>query len=95
MAQDESYWIERAQSCEARFATLKEAYEPALERVKQFKTNFGVRERDNGEIVIDFEKFVERLGLEGALELRRVIDEKYAVSGAPGEKPRVRVAAGE
>ena len=92
---DESHWIERAQSCEARLSTLKDAYGPAIERVKQFKANFGVRERSNGEIDIDFEKFVERLGVGAALELRRVIDEKYAVSGAPGEKPHVRVVSGE
>ena len=92
---DESHSIERTQSCEARLSTLKDAYEPAIERIKQFKANFGVRERSNGEIEIDFDKFVERLGIEGALELRRVIDERYAVSGAPGEKPHVRVVSGE
>lgn len=74
---DESIWIERAQSAEARIKTLKEAYEPALERVKTFKTNFGIRERDNGEISIDFDKFVKNLGQANALELRKVIDEQY------------------
>ena len=75
----EAMWMERAQSAEAKLATLKQAYEPALERVKQFKANFGIRERDNGELVIDYQKFVERLGAQGALELRAVIDEKYNV----------------
>lgn len=88
---DESIWIEKAQSAEARIKTLEDAYRPALERVKEFKTNFGIRERSNGEIEIDFVKFVERLGVTSALELRKVIDETYHVSGAPGEKPHLKV----
>ena len=91
---NESMWIEKAQSCEAKLATMKQAYEPALERVKEFKTNFGIKERSNGELVIDYEKFVERLGVEGALELRKVIDEKYNITGKPGDKPHVRLASG-
>ena len=91
---EESVWIEKAQSCEARLATLKQAYEPAIERVKQFKANFGIKERDNGELVINYDKFVERLGMEGALELRKVIDEKYNITGKPGDKPHVRLASG-
>ena len=88
---DESFWIDRAQSAEAKLKTLEEAVKPALERVKDFKVNFGIRERDNGEIIIDFEKFVERLGAGSALELRKVIDEIYNISGSPGEKPRLKV----
>jgi len=86
-------WIARAQSAEARLATLKEAYEPALERVKAFKANFGVKERADGTIVIDYEKLVAAIGPEGALELRAVIDETYSIKGAAGEKPRMRVVA--
>ena len=92
--EDISYWIDRARTAEANLNTLKENVGPAIERVKAFKGNFGVRERDTGEIVIDYEKFVERLGLEGAMELRKVIDELYRVTGAPGEKPHVRLASG-
>lgn len=73
----EQMWMERAQSAEARLATLKDSMAPAIDRVKNFKTNFGIKERDNGEIVIDFVKFVERLGPENAAELRKVINEKY------------------
>ena len=101
-----------------------------IERVQAFKSNFGVRERSNGEIVIDFAKMVERLGMEAcadlrtvidekfgpaagidsleikdhrvlvdgmglerALQIRKLIDETYRISGAAGEKPRVRVTA--
>ena len=91
---EESVWIERAQSAEAKLSTIKQAYEPALERVKQFKANFGIKERGNGELVIDYDKFVDRLGMEGALELRKIIDEKYNITGKPGEKPHVRLASG-
>ena len=87
----EEMWREQAQSCAAKLATLNQAYEPALERVKQFKANFGIRERDNGELVIDYQKFVERLGITGAMELRVVIDEKYNVTGKSGEKPHIGI----
>lgn len=87
----EQMWIERAQTAEAQLASLKNSFEPALERVQMFKKNFGVRERSNGEIDIDFDILVDRIGPEGALELRAIIDEKYLISGAPGEKPRLRV----
>lgn len=73
----ESFWVERAQTSEAQLKTLREGFGAAVERVKNFKQNFGVRERSNGEIVVDFPRFVERLGKEAATELRRVIDEKY------------------
>lgn len=79
---DDSVWIDRAQSAEAKLKTLKEAYEPALERVKAFKANFGIKERANGEIQIDFEKFVQNLGRESALELKQVIDEQYQATSA-------------
>lgn len=93
MSNGESHWIERAQSAEAQLKTLKHAYEPAIQRIQQFKANFGVRERSNGELVIDFEKFVAALGLEGALQLREEIDRYWKVTGEYGEKPRVRVGA--
>lgn len=89
---DESVWIERAQSAEARIKTLEDQYRPMKERVQAFKANFGVKERSDGSIVVDFEKFVANLPLEQALELRAVIDEHHRISGAPGEKPKVRLS---
>jgi hypothetical protein len=65
--------------------------EPALNRVKEFKATFGIKEKANGEIHIDFEKLVENIGMEGAFELRQIIDERYHISGKPGEKPHLRV----
>lgn len=91
---NDSGWIDRAQSAEAQMATMREAYLPALDRVKQFKTNFGIRERSDGEISIDFDKFADRLGREGALELRAIIDQRYQVTGAAGEKPHIKLSNG-
>ena len=88
---DESHWIDRAQSAEARLATIKDAYEPALERVREFKKNFGVREHSNGTIVVDYDKFAANIGIDGALELRRIIDEKFQIRGAPGKRPRIKM----
>ena len=73
----EGMWMDRAQSAEAKLNTMREAQGAAIDRVRDFKANFGIRERDNGEIVIDFQKFAERLGEDSAIELRKVIDEKY------------------
>jgi aminopeptidase N len=91
--QDESMWIARAQSAEAQLTTLKEAYAPAIEKVKNFKANFGIKERFDGEIVIDFEKFVSNLGLQAAMELRKAIDDFYKVSGEPGKKPHIKLVS--
>lgn len=74
---DESIWIEKAQSAEARLATMQHAYAPALERIRLFKKNFGIKERDNGEIDIDFDKFVENLGEANARMLKEIIDKRY------------------
>jgi len=87
----EDYWNEQANSWKAKHDTLKDTIEPTLERVKAFKANFGIKERSNGEIVIDFDKFVTQLGLESSLVLRQVIDDIHHVSGEPGEKPRLKV----
>lgn len=89
----EQFWIDRAQSAEAKLATLKANMDPVIDRVKQFKANFGIRESSDGSIDVDFDKFVERLGVEACLELRHIIDEKFGISGVVGEKPRIRVRA--
>ena len=94
MAMDESYWINRAQSAEAKLATLESNTGPMKEKIQNFKLNWGIKEKGDGSWDIDFDKFVERLGMEQALGLREIIDEKYRISGAAGEKPKVRVNAG-
>ena len=88
----EEMWMNRAQTAEAQITTIKEASEDAIKRIKEFKANFGVRERSNGEIQIDWDKFVDNIGVEGALELRKIIDDKYNISGEAGDKPRIKLA---
>jgi hypothetical protein len=88
---DEDVWRARAQTAEAKLVTMQEATASAIDRVKEFKGNFGIREKQGGEIVIDYEKFVKALGGPGALELRGVIDEQYNISGKPGKKPHMRL----
>jgi len=75
----ESMWIERAQSAEAKLKALQEACGPAIERVKEFKKNFGVKERSNGEIDVDFEQFVKGIGSEGALALKDALMAEYEI----------------
>lgn len=87
----ESDWIARAQAAEARLNTAKQASEAAINRVREFKSNFGAKERADGSIEIDFDKFLDRLGVDGWLGLRVIGDRKFRVSGEVGEKPRVRV----
>lgn len=90
---DESELLHRAQTAEAKYNTLEGEMKSFKTRIQNFKANFGVKEKSDGTILIDFDKFTENLGLEGCLELRKIIDEKYRISGDPGEKPRVKVSA--
>ena len=105
----DQFLLNRAESAEAKLNTLKQNIDPLKERVQKFKENFGVREKSDGSIDIDFEKMVDKLGPVACLELRAVIDEKHGkrlrnrkrlsnldsllLSSAAGEKPKIRVAA--
>jgi len=84
-------WMERAQTAEALLITQKESMGAAIERVKDFKKNFGIREKQDGSIEIDFDKFATNLGIESCLELRKVIDDTYQLSGKAGTKPRMKL----
>lgn len=77
----EEMWMERAQSAEAKLVTQKENLGAAIDRVREFKKNFGIREKPGGVIDIDYDKFVQNLGLDAALELRNVIDETFKKPG--------------
>ena len=71
------FWQERAQNAEAVNLTLKESGAAALARIKEFKANFGIREKQGGIIEIDFDKFVKNIGQGSALELKKVIEDTY------------------
>lgn len=90
---DESYLLERAQSAEAKQATYAGQVARLKEKVRTVMAVFGAREKSDGSFDIDYAAFVQKLGAEGALEVRRVIDETYGISGAPGEKPRIKIKA--
>lgn len=90
---DESIWIERAQTAEMKVATMRQAHEKAADQIKTFKATMGVREASDGSLVINYDKFAKALGMDGALELRRIIDETYGITGAAGQKPRIKVTA--
>ena len=93
MAMGESELLHRAQTAEAKYNTLMQSVEPMKQKIQNFKMEWGINERGNGAWQINFDKFAENLGIEQALELRAIIDEKYGISGAAGEKPKVRVPA--
>lgn len=89
----ESIWIDRAQSAEAKCETYRAQIDRLKEKVRTVCESLGAKERSDGSFLIDYEAFAERLGPEGALEVRAIIDEKYGITGAAGEKPRMKVKA--
>ena len=89
----EEMWRERAQNAEATNETHRVTSENLKKKLRNLMATFGAREKSDGTIDIDYEILVDLLGIEAALELRAVIDEKYKIRGAPGEKPKVRMSA--
>jgi hypothetical protein len=86
-------WIERAQSAEAALTTCREQTERLKEKLRDMMETLGAKERSDGTIDVDFEALVQRLPPEQALELRAVIDQHHKISGAAGEKPRMKISA--
>ena len=95
MAFDEGSAFDLARSWEAKYKTLKDSSDRVQEDARGILEMFGARKRQDGSYRIDFAQLTANLGIEQCLELRRAIDEAYSISGAPGEKPRVRVKAVE
>lgn len=95
MAQGESYWIDRAQTAEASLQTCRDNQDRVKEKLRSMMESLGVRERSDGTIDIDFEALADKLSLEHALVLREEIDKRHKISGEAGEKPKVKVAAGQ
>ena len=84
--------LERAQAAEARAQTYQDQIATVQERHRLLCETFGIAQTYGGHYRIDYQKLAEALGFEQALELRRIIDETYQISGEPGEKPRVKVS---
>lgn len=91
---EESHWIERAQSAEARLETIQGNNDQLKERFRGLCEALGARVKSDGSIDIDYAAFVSKLSVEGALEVRAIIDEVHNISGAPGDKPKIRMRAG-
>lgn len=89
----EQAWMERAQNAEALLQTSAENTARLKEKLRGFTEMFGIKQSMEHGISIDFDRLVDNLGIEKSLELRAIIDEKYSISGAAGEKPRVTVKA--
>ena len=89
----EADYLFRAQSAESRIGTLEQANTQLKEKLRNITELFGVRTSFGGEMQIDYGKLVESLGIEQAIELRKVIDEQYRISGGFGEKPKIKVSA--
>lgn len=93
MAFGENTELDRIRSLEAQLQTALDQIRPMKERMRNVMESLGAKERSDGSFAIDYDKLVERLGLEQAFKLRKIIDARYGISGEPGEKPRVRVKA--
>ena len=93
MSGGESYWIERAQSAEAKLATCQGSQDRLKEEARTVMETLCARKKGDGSFVIDFAALAARLPLDQALDLRAAIDEAHRITGAAGEKPRVKVAA--
>lgn len=91
---DDSHWIERAQSAEAKLATAQAGGDRLKEKLRSMMETLCARELSDGTIDIDFEALVRKLSTEHALVLRGMIDEHHRISGPPGAKPRLKLASG-
>ena len=88
---DESMWIERAQSAEASLTTCRAQSDLLKEKVRAVTEALCAKIKGDSTIDIDFDALVQKLPTEQALELRAAIDQHHRISGAAGEKPRIRV----
>jgi hypothetical protein len=72
---------------------MQQGLDRLKEKLRGLLETFGARELSGGRIDIDYDKFLDRLGVEAWLELRRTGDDKFRVSGAAGAKPKIKVKA--
>ncbi len=68
----------RAENAEGRYNALKSRIDSANEEARIVLDTFAARKRSDGSFDIDYQKFVERIGKESAMELRAIIDEVYS-----------------
>jgi len=85
------HWRERANAAEALVQTVNEGNARLQEQLRGFMEEFGLKNVQNGKMRVNYDRLAEGIGIEGALELRAIIDNKYSITGKPGEKPKVRM----
>jgi len=73
----EQMWMERAQSAEAKLSTMKEQQDRLKEDAQFILTTFGARKKSDGSFDINYQKFVDILGSEQALEVKKMIEVTY------------------
>ena len=95
MATEDGYWVDRAQTAEAKLATCQENQDRVIEKFRDMMETLAARELSDGSVDIDFVALAGKLSLEHALALRQAIDDHHHISGDAGEKPKVRVGAGQ
>jgi len=95
MAFDANTDNDRFRSLETRNKTLGDQVDRLTQKCADIREALCAKERSDGSFDIDFDALVEKLGIESALVLRRIIDERYGISGEAGQKPRIRLAAGQ
>lgn len=93
MSFGENELLEQVNSLKTKIATMEGQIEPLKEKTRHIRETLCAREVSGGGFEIDFNALADRLGLEGAMEMRAAIDERWKVSGGAGEKPRIRVQA--
>ena len=74
---EDSFLVERAQTAEAKLNTLQQTVDRIREDARTVLETFAARKQGDGSFNIDYEKFIENIGPEGAAELRQIIDEQY------------------
>ncbi len=88
-------WHDAYNSEHAKFLTAQDQIDRVKEKLRSLMEVLGAKERTDGTLDIDFGILVGRLTIEHALDLRREIDEQHRISGASGDKPRVKLAAAQ
>ena len=87
----EDFWIERAQTAEAKLSTMQGNVDTLKAKCRYVKDMLCARETTEGAMDIDFDALVQKLPVDQALELRAAIDQHHRISGEPGKKPRVKL----
>jgi len=82
---DDSQWIERAQSAEAKLRTLQDQVNRIKEDAQHILTVFGARKKSDGSFDIDFEKFVNNIGQGQAFEVKQIIEAQYGAQESSSE----------